>query len=78
MPSIDANWALNACSVSVLVSFGEFANFASMAFATCTARSGSETFETYHPICPCGVARSSAYFQWNIIDWLSIALLPAL
>ena len=35
------------------------------------ARSGFAIFVTTQPICPFGVDRSSAYFQWNIIDWLS-------
>ena len=52
LPNIPTNVLWNACSVSVFVSFGELANFWSIAREIAVAWSGCAICATYHPICP--------------------------
>ena len=49
-----------------------------MAIATCGRAIGVGDLRDDPADLPFCSARSSAYFQWNIIDWLSTALPPAL
>ena len=47
-----------------------------MAIEICVASSGLAICATYQPTCPGTTERSSAYFQWKNIDWLSTAAPP--